>query len=207
MRGAFHPGPEDGVKGGTLVLAGTVGDSAWGTFSSSPEAADGRLDPLDRWSRRVVGLAAERLGAKALYPFGGPPHWPFQRWGARAEALGSSPLGLLIHPDFGLWHGYRGALLFAERIEAAPPVRRPRPCDTCADKPCLSACPVDAFAAGGFDEARCLGHIGSAAGAECMTGSCRARRACPVGAAYRYGPEQSAFHMNAYLAAARRRRC
>jgi hypothetical protein len=125
-------------------------------------------------------------------------------------------LGLLIHPDYGLWHGYRGALLLAERLDVAPPAARPRPCDTCADRPCLaysaevgyeggSACPVDAFAAGGFDEARCLGHIGGAAGADCMALSCRARRACPVGPSHRYGPEQSAFHMKAYLAAARRR--
>ena len=30
----------------------------------------------------------------------------------------ASPLGLLIHPDYGLWHGYRGALLFAATAHA-----------------------------------------------------------------------------------------
>ena len=28
----------------------------------------------------------------------------------RAEGLKPSPLGVLVHPDFGLWHGYRGAI-------------------------------------------------------------------------------------------------
>ena len=33
----------------------------WEVFSGSPEASDGRPDPLDRWSRRVIGnLAADR---------------------------------------------------------------------------------------------------------------------------------------------------
>ena len=28
-----------------------------------------------------------------------------------------SPLGILIHPDWGLWHSYRGALAFRERLD------------------------------------------------------------------------------------------
>ncbi len=31
-----------------------------------------------------------------------------------AEGLKPSPLGLLMHPEYGLWHGYRGAILFGE---------------------------------------------------------------------------------------------
>ena len=42
----------------------------------------------------------------------------------RAEAVAPSPLGILIHPDYGLWHAYRGALAFAERL-ALPRARGP----------------------------------------------------------------------------------
>ena len=41
---------------------------------------------------------------------------PFQRWALRAEAVYASPLGILIHPEYGLWHAYRAALLFTERL-------------------------------------------------------------------------------------------
>src|SRR5262249_42217658 len=89
---------------------------AWGGRGpGSAERAAGGADPLDRWSRRVVGGLAAELGAAALYPFGGPPWLPFQRWAKKAEPLHSSPLSVLIHPDWGLWHSYRGALVFAER--------------------------------------------------------------------------------------------
>jgi len=104
-RGAFHPQPgdavpplADGSPAGTLVLLGFVGGGQWPAFAASAEAGDGRPNPLDRWSRRLVDALAARCGAAALYPSDGPPWWPFQRWAMRAEAVHVSPLGILIHP-------------------------------------------------------------------------------------------------------------
>ena len=128
----------------TIALVGLAGRRGWAAFSASPEAEDGGADPLDRWSRRVVGALAAEFGARALYPFGGPPHWPFQRWAMRAEPMHVSPLGLLVHPDDGLWRGYRGALAFAERLAVPTPRAAANPCETCVARPCLSACPVGA---------------------------------------------------------------
>jgi hypothetical protein len=183
-----------------IALVGLAGRRGWATFSASPEAQDGAADPLDRWSRRVVdGLAAE-LGARALYPFDGPPHWPFQRWARRAEPMHVSPLGLLIHPIDGLWRGYRGALAFAERL-SVPPVRATTsPCETCPARPCLSACPVGAFTGSGYDVAACAAHLSDPAGRGCMERGCLARRACPVGAERVQEPREAAFHMRAFLA-------
>lgn len=182
-----------------IVLVGAAGARGWSAFADSPEAGDGRPDPLDRWSRRVIGALAAALGARALYPFGGPPHWPFQRWAMRAEAVHVSPLGLLIHPDYGLWHSYRGALAFAEPIAIPAFARRASPCETCVARPCLSACPVGAFAADGYDVDACAGHLRDEEGRACMDGGCLARRACPVGAEHAHGPEQTRFHMRAFL--------
>ncbi|MBS0255507.1 MAG: ferredoxin, partial [Proteobacteria bacterium] len=113
VRGALRlaEGESNGVLAGrrSLVLVGLAGRAGWDGFAASPEAADGAPDPLDRWSRRCLTALAGELGAVALYPFGGPPYWPFQRWAQRAEPVSPSPLGLLIHPEFGLWHSYRGA--------------------------------------------------------------------------------------------------
>lgn len=210
LRGGFHPAEEDGVpplpdgrRPTTLLLVGNVGAGLWPEFSGSVEAGDGVPDPLNRWTRRVIGDIAREVGAAPLFPFGRPPYLPFQRWAMKAEAVAPSPLGILIHPDYGLWHAYRGALAFAERLPLPPRVERPRPCDSCADRPCLSACPVGAFGERGYDVPACIGHIGGAAGAACMEGGCLARRACPVGRTHGYAPAQARFHMAAFLAAHR----
>ena len=67
----------------TIVLAGMAGRDGWSAFAASPEASDGLDDPLDRWSRRLIEALARELGAQALFPFGGPPFWPFQQWAQR----------------------------------------------------------------------------------------------------------------------------
>jgi hypothetical protein len=183
----------------TIALIGVAGRRGWDAFAASPEAGDGLDHPLDRFSRRVIDALARDLRAVALYPFGGPPHWPFQQWARRAEPVHPSPIGVLIHPAYGLWHSYRGALAFAEPLDVPPPAVSRSPCESCRERPCLSACPVGAFSAGGYDVAACAGHLRSAAGANCMTGGCLARRACPVGADRAHGPEQAAFTMRAFL--------
>jgi hypothetical protein len=210
FRGAFHPDAADGVPpvpgggaAGTLVLVGFTGSAHWQTFAGSPEALDRQPDPLDRWSLRVVGALAQAVGGTPCFPFGDPPFLPFQRWAQKAEPVYPSPLGILIHPDWGLWHAYRGALAFAERLPLPESDRRPRPCDDCAEKPCLTACPVDAFSGGTYDVPACVGHIASPAGIDCMDFGCRARRACPVGATHRYVPDQARFYLQAFRKAQR----
>jgi ferredoxin len=185
----------------TIVLVGTAGARGWSAFAEAPEYADGLADPLDRWSRRIVDALARVCGAQALYPFEGPPYCPFQRWAMRAEPLHISPLGLLIHPEYGLWHSFRGALGFAEPLEIAAIARRPSPCEACAARPCLHACPVGAFSGRDYDVEACVAHLRQDAGAPCRNGGCLARRACPVGADHAPGPAQAQFHMRAFLKA------
>lgn len=199
VRGAFHPGPRDTKpRVGTLVLVGYAGPAMWEVFSAGPP---GGGNPLDDWSRTVLEEVAESLEGAALFPFDGPPYLPFQRWALRAEPVHPSPLGMLIHPVYGLWHGYRGALAFNRILELPPRDPRASPCDNCADRPCLATCPVSAFNESGYDVASCADHLRSAEGADCMTSACAARRACPVGRDYAHSPEQAAFHMRAFLQA------
>lgn len=203
-RGGFHPRPEDAVmlgdgrRAATLVLAGAVGGSLWPAFSAAPEAADGAPHPLDRWSVRVLGGVAQALGCEAVFPSDGPPYHPFAAWAQRAEPVAPSPLGLLIHPDYGLWHAYRGALLFSERLALPPVEARPSPCGSCVGRPCLSACPVGAFTGQGYDTAACVGHLDGSAGGDCYRLGCLARAACPVGRTYAYDEAQAVFHMTAF---------
>ncbi len=203
-RGAFPlSGPERRgalASISTIVLAGFVGRDGWRSFASSAEALDGLDHPLDRWSRRVVEALARDLGALPLFPFGDPQlFWPFQQWAQRAEPVHPSPIGVLIHPVYGLWHSYRGALGFSEALDVPEPVEAPSPCESCRERWCLNACPVAAFSAAGYDVGACVGHLKSAARADCMIAGCRARGACPVGAEHAYGPEQASFTMRAFL--------
>lgn len=200
VRGGFHPQPgdrvpplTDGTAPATVVLLGNAGPAMWNAFQATGESS------LDDWTRRVVDGIAAALGARPVYPFTGPPFLPFQRWAQRAEAVAPSPLGLLVHPDYGLWHAYRAALLVAYRVELPAADTRPPPCRSCTERPCLSGCPVGAFGDGGYDVARCVSHLAGEAGPACMSRGCLARRACPVGADCRYSPEQAAFHMRAFF--------
>ena len=95
----------------------------------------------------------------------------------------------------------RTALLFTHEIQAPERAVASHPCAACAEQPCLHACPVGAFSATGYDVAACTTHLHAAAGESCMSRGCLARRACPVGRAYRYSEAQARFHMTAFRAA------
>ncbi|MAZ16309.1 MAG: hypothetical protein CL535_08245 [Ahrensia sp.] len=182
----------------SVVLIGHGGGSIWPYFSAwLAEQGEPSPDPLDRWSRHVLDPIAGRFGARAVYPFEKP--WlPFQQWAARAEGLKSSPLGILMHPDFGLWHAYRGALLFEHEIELPLSANPIHLCDTCTGKPCMNSCPVGAVSVEGMDIGRCHEWLRSKAAWACRTAGCLARSACPHDR-FRYSPEQTAFHMAAHL--------
>ena len=177
----------------TLLLLGPREPGFWTTVTASEEWAG--PDPVDRWSRREVGRLACDLGAKALFPFGGPPYLPFYSWAIRTGAIWESPVRLLVHGRQGLWVSFRGALALKEVVEL--PERGVRPCEACG-KPCLSACPVGALTGAGYDVPRCHDYLDRPEGQDCMTGGCRVRATCPVSQAYARMPEQSAYHMRQF---------
>jgi epoxyqueuosine reductase len=196
--GAFHPEAEDGLPDGveTLVLLGPAEPGFWDRFTASEEYRDGAADPLDRWSARVIGALADAFAAEPLFPFGGPPYRPFIRWALRSGRAWVSPVGLLVHDVAGLMVSYRGALALGERLDLpAPPGR---PCETCADKPCLDACPAGALTEAGYDVPGLQGWLGTGPGKACYDSGCAVRRACPVSDRYGRQPAQSAFHMRAF---------
>ena len=172
----------------------------WRAFTSTNHAD---RDPLEAWSHDVLEPIAARFGGQAFFPGGGPPYLPFIRWAQRAAPVRPSAIGMMIHPDFGLWHAYRGAIALPVRLDLPPPDTRPRPCDTCDDKPCMSTCPVDAFTPDGYDVPVCISYLDNEPGNACLGEGCAARRACPVGRDQIYEPAQANFHMAAFLRANR----
>jgi hypothetical protein len=109
-----------------LLLLGPKEPGFWAHLKSQPEW-DGAPDPVDRWSRRVIGCIACDLGAKALFPFGGPPYHPYYQWALRTGRVWDSPVRLLVHAGQGLMVSFRGALALKEAVVCLPPAVKP--CD------------------------------------------------------------------------------
>lgn len=212
----------DQTRAKYVLLFGNAGSAMWEVFNRSAEYQDGQPHSLNRWSERIGREIAEKFSMQAVFPFNGPPHYPFLRWAKKAEGLQNSKLGMLIHPVFGLWHAYRFALVFS------PPQNTPPPslaglynrvnlvkieqlasntnqdiCQRCKPKPCLKSCPVDAFSthAGetSYDVQSCFRYLQSNPDSACMTQGCQARMACPHTTEYRYIPNHAAFHMRAFV--------
>ena len=214
VRGGFVVAAEDevpeisaGIAAQSLLLFGNAGSSMWDVFKRSAEYHDRRPNPLNRWSERIGRKLAGEFSARALFPFGGP-HRPFLRWGKKAETLQNSHLGMLIHPQFGLWHAYRFALAFAQPMATVLPESAKSAahsmkniCRQCVPKPCRGACPVNAFSDAGYDVQACFRYLESHPDSACMSEGCQARVACPQGTGYRYRASHAAFHMRAFVVA------
>jgi ferredoxin len=200
----LDPSEASALNAKSLVLIGHSGSSIWPHFTKWRRSQPHDLkNPLDAWSEQVISPIAEKLGGRAIFPFQKPfhPFHPFQQWAMRAEGLKPSPLGILIHPVYGLWHAYRGAIVFENEILIQEVEKENHPCDLCIGKPCLAACPVGAFAADEYDVAGCRTHLAMEAGSACMSGGCKARLACPAGRDFVYEPDQMQFHMQAFAGA------
>lgn len=193
--GAFHTTDSDNLGTGTVVLLGPREPDFWAGFTSSSEFNDGQKDPLDRWSERVVSQAASDLGARPRFPFG-TPHEPFLTWAVRSGRAWPSPVHLLVHDTAGLWVSYRGALIVPERLTLPTPSRNP--CETCNDRPCLTACPVAALTEVSYDLPACHSFLDSPPGQLCMQTGCAVRKACPQSQKYHRVEAQSAFHMDTF---------
>ena len=174
----------------TIVLIGMAGRSGWDAFAASAEAHDGLDHPLDRFSRRVIGTLAQNLGAAALYPFGGPPYWPFQRWARRCEPVdpvAARPTSFTrATASMALLSGGARVRAIARRSGAGR--RRRAPAQTRAPRSRASA-PARSgrLSSAATMFAGCAAHLKSRAGADCMDRGCLARRACPVGAEHAHG--------------------
>jgi hypothetical protein len=203
--GSFNLDPEEtlevasGPKARAVLIVGNAGSALWQHYARAREEARPEPLSLDRWTRQVIDPIARDGGGRAVYPFEGPPFQPFTRWAIRSGMMFASPLGLTLHPTFGLWHAFRAAILLPEALPE-PAATGQSPCETCAERPCRDACPVAAFSSSGYDFARCLDHV-AGPGETCRGNGCLARAACPIGQDYRYLPEHAAFHMGELLRA------
>ena len=203
--GGFHPdkddqvpAPANGKPARTVLMIGSAGQSFWQSYRQTPESKDGKPDPMDRFTRRVLtGLAGE-FGLTPLFVFDGPPYYPIQRWALKCGGFTQSPFGLLAHAKYGPWAGLRAAFVSPDHFGTFEKLESPGPCSAYQEKPCLSACPVDAISLkDGYDVPRCLAYLRDTPDAACWAG-CLARHACPIGEDVAQAPDHARFHMESF---------
>jgi len=196
---ASLPELQSGRAAKSLLLIGSTGPTLWDLLLQSPEMADGAPDPLDRYTRRVLTALATESGFEAVFSFDGPPYHPFQQWALRCGGFSQSPMGVLAHHDYGPWTGFRAAFLSPAALPFESRTGAPGPCETCVEKPCLTACPVGALSLEtGYDVPKCRDHLIADQSVDCWSG-CRARRACPFGTAHRQVRDNARFHMDRFV--------
>ena len=202
----------------TLLLVGNAGPELWPACQASGFA--GQSDPVDRYSvdscLKILGSLIEPATYELLYPSIPGQHTPecqlsLQALGEVAGWHQTSPLGIGINEQHGLWFAYRCLVLLD--IEPEPePIRKtdagvvqpgPDICNNCKTQECLKACPAEALVLDQLpDLQRCIGYR-LQTDSECA-GQCLARNACPVSPGSRYTAEQINYHYSLSLASIRR---
>lgn len=164
-------------------------------------------DPVDNFSiaiaKQIIAAGEQTQDAQIVYP--GYPV-PLIKLGELSGWSTPSPLGLGLHPEYGPWFAYRALIKSTEPLQPVQTLKdianASSPCLSCADAPCVSACPASATSKDKvFDIDRCVSQR-LAADSTCET-QCHARNACPVGQAYRYSEQQREYHMTHALDALR----
>lgn len=180
-----------------ILVFGSGGPALWnallGELRAHPEHLSAEAHPLDAYVRRAVERADPALaGARRRWFFAAADtelHLDFRVLADLAGLGGRSRMGLLLHPEFGLWLGLRAACFLDQDVPFSAPMEAD-PCAGCP-APCVTGCPGDAFVDGAWNVDRCAAF--HEASRRCAS-SCDARGACPKGAEHRYGPEEMVYH-------------
>ena len=177
-----------------LILIGHLGRDFWDALQR--RGLHG-AHPVDQFvTERVAAWMADALPAQAWQQvFPGPAPVALQRLGALAGWHQASPFWVGVDAEWGSWFAYRAVLLTDTALPVTPRREAGSPCDSCVDKPCISACPAGALASepgGPWRLQACLDWR-KQPGSSCLD-RCLARNACPVGERYRYADQQIAYH-------------
>ena len=173
---------------GVLVVA-NAGRDLWPLFEASPEA---RLesDPLDAYTRRVLGEATRPAAGFALYQEQRQGSYlPLVALAERAGLGVPGRVGVLLHPIYGPWISLRAVVFLPVPVEWQEPERFD-PCTGCP-APCQDACHGRVIDARGVDVEAC--YRARLSLPECAL-RCDARRACVVGPEHAFPPRQVAHH-------------
>lgn len=146
-------------KEGSLLVFGNGGSEFWKKATV----------PLDDYSKDLIikfgnESLNEDLTNNFLYPHDSLTI-PLQQLGRRLNLCAQSPLGIDIHPEYGLWFAFRAVVFSKQHLEEKLLPTFQSPCESCKEKDCLKG---ESFR--------------------------KKRLACPIGAHHRYSDEQLDYH-------------
>lgn len=166
-----------------LILIGHGGRRLWQAMQESTVASDHPIDDFTvSMVRRWFASVCPGQDFALLYPGDAPVG--LQQLGKLAGWHRPSPLMLGIRPGWGTWFAYRAVLLTDTDFSPTPPLQEVSPCEACAPRSCIEACPAGALAGESFQLDKCIAYR-KCPDSLCRT-TCLARLACPVGAEHRY---------------------
>lgn len=188
-----------------LILIGHRGRDLWNTLQKRGMHGE---HPIDEFVTECVAawMTGPLQGHAWCQVFPGAHPVGLQRLGALAGWHHPSPFWVGVDAEWGSWFAYRAVVLADTQLALTPRRELPSPCDSCADKPCIAACPAGALASertGSWRLQTCL-DFRKRPQSPCED-RCLARNACPVGAEHRYAEEQVAYHYRQSMPVIRKR--
>ena len=175
-----------------LVLIGHGGQRMWAALQAWGMQTTGPVDHFSTvMARKFIADYLHHPPTLWLYP-DTPYIVPLQQLGELAGWSYPSPLGSGISPIYGVWFAYRAAFLTNADIPVMRHAPVPSPCDKCAEKPCMTTCPVQAVQLNAFAVDACAHHR-LRPKSPCMD-RCLARMACPFFPEHRYTLPQIQYH-------------
>lgn len=181
----------------SILVLGSGGGALWDALLAELRADPRRLaeeaHPLDAFVERRVRQADAELGERPRRWFfaaaSAELHLDFRVLASLAGLGRRSRLGLLLHPEYGVWLGLRAACFLTEPLAPTGPLSGD-PCEACP-APCIPACPGEAFPGGHWHVDPCSAfHAASPA----CTSSCAARSACVASPHARYDADEYLYH-------------
>jgi hypothetical protein len=146
-------------KDGSLLIFGNGGKEFW-SHASLP-LDDFTKTQIIHWGKTHL---KEDLTNNFFYP---KDHLiiALQQLGRKLNLCAQSPIGIDIHPTFGLWFAFRAVVFTTQELPEMSLKPIQSPCDQCVEKACLEQ---ETFR--------------------------KQRLACPIGAHHRYSDEQLDYH-------------
>lgn len=185
----------------TDIAVGSAGQPFWDKLSQSKEWLEGHDHPVNSYTARMINpLLRTDDGEDVIFVFDDDAPNFVELWPKTFPGIAQSDLGLMIHPDYGLWMGARAHIILPQAYFKFEHADRFDPCTACIEKPCLSACPVGAFTGPReFDFRACGAHLKT--NPACFYGGCDARAACPYGQSWQLPKDQAEYHQNRFRTA------
>lgn len=195
-------------ESGCLLLVGHAGKKFWEVFRKhQADEVMQQPDPVDRYSAKLTKQAIDNqlvgVNAKPLFP---SVDCPINLM-ALGKAFGwhaSSPLGMGIHQEYGLWSAYRAVwwldLEWPDNFQNTTELSIPNfsseiseICAQCQSQDCVIACPASAI---NFKKNPDLGRCADYRlqnDSQCAS-TCLSRMACPYAKEHRYTKTQMTYH-------------